>query len=154
MLPTLTSSSQYAMSMAVNRAFNIERISDRACAYNIPGETVDGNDFFEVYDAVSRAAERARAGEGPTLIEAVTYRWKGHSRSDREAYRTREEVKEWRQRDPIPRFAAVVQAAGMLSDKEFEKMQADATSAVEEALAFAESSPEPKVINIMDGLYA
>lgn len=145
---------QYAMSMAVDRAFNIERISDRACAYNIPGETVDGNDFFEVYDAVSRAAARARAGDGPSLIEAVTYRWKGHSRSDREAYRTREEVKEWRQRDPIPRFAAIVQAAGMLTDEEFEKMRANAAKAIEEALAFGEASPEPEVINIMDGLYA
>jgi TPP-dependent pyruvate/acetoin dehydrogenase alpha subunit len=145
---------QYAMSMAVDRAFNIERISDRACAYNIPGETVDGNDFFEVYDAVSRAATRARAGEGPTLIEAVTYRWKGHSRSDREAYRTREEVKEWRQRDPIPRFVAVVQAAEMLSAEEYEKMNANAAKAIDDALAFAEASPEPEFINIMDGLYA
>jgi TPP-dependent pyruvate/acetoin dehydrogenase alpha subunit len=145
---------QYAMSMAVKRAFNIERISDRGCAYNIPGETVDGNDFFEVYDAVSRAAARARAGEGPSLIEAVTYRWKGHSRSDREAYRTRDEVKEWRQRDPIPRFTAVVQAAGMLTDDELETMRARAAKAIEDALAFAEASPEPDVANIMDGLYA
>jgi pyruvate dehydrogenase E1 component alpha subunit len=145
---------QYAMSMALDKAFNIERISDRACAYNIPGETVDGNDFFEVYDAVTRAAARARAGEGPTLIEALTYRWKGHSRSDREAYRTRDEVKEWRERDPIPRFAAIVMSAEMLTDDQFETMRAQAYQAVEDALAFAESSPEPDVIDIMDGLYA
>ncbi len=145
---------QYAMSMALDRAFNVERISDRACAYNIPGETVDGNDFFEVYDAVSRAAAHARAGKGPTLIEAVTYRWKGHSRSDRQAYRTREEVKEWQERDPIPRFTAVLMQAGMLTDEQLETMRSDASQAVEEALAFAESSPEPDVINIMDGLYA
>lgn len=145
---------QYAMSMAMKRAFNTERISDRACAYNIPGETVDGNDFFEVYEAVSRAAKRARAGEGPTLIEAVTYRWKGHSRSDREAYRTRDEVKEWRERDPIPRFSAIVQAAGMLTEDQFETMQTEATEAVEAALVFAESSPEPDVSTIMEGLYA
>jgi len=145
---------QYAMSMAVKRAINTERISDRACAYNIPGETVDGNDFFEVYEAVARAAKRARAGEGPTLIEAVTYRWKGHSRSDREAYRTREEVKEWRERDPIPRFAAIVQAAGMLTEDQLEEMRTEATQAVEAALVFAESSPEPDVSTIMEGLYA
>ncbi len=145
---------QYAMSMAVKRAFNVERISDRACAYNIPGESVDGNDFFAVYEAVSRAAARARAGEGPTLIEAVTYRWKGHSRSDREAYRTRDEVKEWRQRDPIPRFTDVVKAAGMITEEQLDQLRANAATAIEEALAFAESSPEPDVIDIMDGLYA
>lgn len=145
---------QYAMSMAMKRAFNTERISERACAYNIPGETVNGNDFFEVYEAVSRAAARARAGEGPTLIEAVTYRWKGHSRSDREAYRSRDEVKEWRARDPIPLFVAIVQAAGMLTEDELEKLRTGATQAIEDALAFAEASPEPDVANIMDGLYA
>ncbi|TFH33629.1 MAG: thiamine pyrophosphate-dependent dehydrogenase E1 component subunit alpha [Anaerolineales bacterium] len=145
---------QYAMSMAVERAFNIEHISDRACAYNIPGETVDGNDFFEVYQAVSRAATRARAGEGPTLIEAVTYRWKGHSRSDRQSYRTREEIKEWQQRDPIPRFSAILQAAGMLSEEQHAALRENASRAIEEALAFAEASPEPDVANIMDGLYA
>ena len=145
---------QYAMSMAVDRAFNIERISDRACAYNIPGETVNGNDFFEVFDAVSRAAARARAGEGPTLIEAVTYRWKGHARSDRQAYRTRDEVKEWQKRDPIPHFAAVVQAAGMLTEDDLENMNADVKENIENALVFGESSPEPDLDNIMDGLYA
>lgn len=71
------------MSMAIKRAFNIERISQRACAYGIPGVTVDGNDLFAVYAAVDEAVERARSGKGPTLIEAVTYRWRGHSKSDR-----------------------------------------------------------------------
>ncbi len=145
---------QYAMSMALDRAFNIERISDRASAYNIPGETVDGNDFFEVYDAVSRAAARARAGEGPTLIEALTYRWKGHSRSDREAYRTRDEVKEWRDRDPIPRFAEIVKKTGMLTDEEFDLMRTQAYQAVEDALAFAESSPEPADEELFTNIYA
>jgi pyruvate dehydrogenase E1 component alpha subunit len=107
-----------------------------------------------VYDAVSRAAGRARKGAGPSLIEAVTYRWKGHSRSDREAYRTREEVKAWRERDPIPRFADALQAAGMLSDDESEALRAKAAQAIEDALAFAENSPEPDVAEIMDGLYA
>ncbi len=88
------------------------------------------------------------------MIEALTYRWKGHSRSDREAYRTRDEVKEWRERDPIPRFAAVIKSAGILSDEQFDSMRTDAYQAVEDALAFAESSPEPDVNNIMDGLYA
>ena len=145
---------QYGMSMSVNRAFNIEHISDRACAYNIPGETIDGNDTLEVYDAVSRAAERARAGKGPTLIEALTYRWKGHSRSDPQAYRTRDEVKEWQRKDPIPRFAAVLKSAGMLDDKIFETMRVEAQQKLEQALAFAEASSEPDIATIMEGVYA
>src|SRR5690606_40139857 len=74
---------QYAMSMSVERAFNIERISQRACAYGIEGFTFDGNDVLAAYDAVSRAVERARAGEGPELVEAATYRWGGHAQNDR-----------------------------------------------------------------------
>ena len=145
---------QYAMSMAMKKAFNVEHISDRACAYNIPGEFVDGNDVFAVYSAVKRASERARKGDGPTLIEALTYRWKGHSRSDRQAYRTREEVKEWQVKDPIPRFANALIAAGMLDKDELETIQAKAHENIESALAFAEASPEPEISTIMEGLYA
>jgi pyruvate dehydrogenase E1 component alpha subunit len=145
---------QYAMSMAMKKAFNVEKISDRACAYNIPGVYVDGNDVFAVYEAVKEAAERARRGEGPTLIESLTYRWKGHSRSDRQAYRTRDEVKEWQERDPIPRFANALIAAGMLDQQGLEAIQAAAHEHIEEALAFAEASPEPDVSTIMEGLYA
>ena len=101
----LCENNQYAMSMSMERAFNIEHISERACAYNIPGVTVDGNDVLAMYAAVKEARARARAGDGPTLIEALTYRWKGHSKSDRQLYRTRDEVKEWQAKDPIPRFA-------------------------------------------------
>ncbi len=145
---------QYAMSMAMKKAFNVEHISDRACAYDIPGEFVDGNDVFTVYDAVKRAAERARKGEGPTLIEALTYRWKGHSRSDRQAYRTREEVKQWQVKDPIPRFANALIAAGMLDKPQLETIQAKAHEHIEAALAFAEASPEPDISTILEGLYA
>jgi pyruvate dehydrogenase E1 component alpha subunit len=145
---------QYAMSMAMKKAFNVEHISDRACAYDIPGEFVDGNDVFAVYDAVKRAAERARKGEGPTLIEALTYRWKGHSRSDRQAYRTREEVKQWQVKDPIPRFANALIAAGMLDKPQLETIQAKAHEHIEAALAFAEASPEPDISTILEGLYA
>ena len=101
----LCENNQYAMSMSVERAFNIPQISQRAVAYNIPGVTVDGNDVLAVYQAVKKAKEHAQAGQGPTLIECMTYRWRGHSKSDRQAYRTRDEVKEWQAKDPIPRFA-------------------------------------------------
>lgn len=145
---------QYAMSMAVEKAFNVEHISDRACAYNIHGESFDGNDFFEVYDAVSRAADRARKSEGPSLLESRTYRWKGHSRSDSQAYRTRDEVKQWQDNDPIPRYANVLKENKLLDDEQLKELQAEAEKRIEEALAFAESSPEPALDTIMEGLYA
>nr|WP_201778090.1 thiamine pyrophosphate-dependent dehydrogenase E1 component subunit alpha [Thermanaerothrix daxensis] len=146
----LCENNQYAMSMPVTKAFNIERISQRACAYGIPGETVDGNDVLAVYAAVRQAAERARSGQGPTLVEAVTYRWRGHSKSDRQAYRTREEVKVWQQRDPIRRFAALLG----LSEEELAAYTAEAQRKVEAAVAFAQASPEPDVSTILEGVYA
>lgn len=150
----LCENNQYAMSMPVQKAFNIERISQRACAYNIPGETVDGNDVLAVYDAISRAAARARAGEGPTLVEAITYRYRGHSKSDRQLYRTREEVKAWMEKDPIPRFARRLIDAGMLTEEGFETLRQRAYQTIEAAVQFAENSPEPDVATILDGVYA
>lgn len=141
---------QYAMSMAFKRAFNIEHVSDRASAYGIIGVSVDGNDLLAVYDAAVEAVARARRGEGPTLIESLTYRWKGHSKSDKQAYRTREEVKEWQEKEPIRRFASFL---GM-SDEERDAMQAQARQRIEDSVTFSENSPEPDVANIMEGVYA
>jgi len=149
----LCENNQYAMSMSVPRAFNIEHISQRACAYGIPGVTVDGNDYLAVYDAISTAAQRAREGNGPTLVEAITYRWRGHSRSDRQLYRTRDEVKEWQARDPIVRFADQLRQVGFLSDDQLESLRQNANKCIDDALAFAEASPEPDVASIMEGVY-
>ncbi len=146
----LCENNQYAMSMPVTKALNIDRISDRAAAYGIPGVTVDGNDLFAVYGAVRAAADRAHSGHGPTLIEALTYRWRGHSKSDRQAYRTREEVKEWQRRDPIPHFAA---ALG-LSEADLDEARRQAAAQIDDAVAFAEASPEPDVNTILEGVYA
>lgn len=146
----LCENNQYAMSMSVKRAINIECISDRAAAYGIVGETVDGNDVLAVYEAVHRAKRRAQAGEGPTLIECMTYRWKGHSKSDRQAYRTREEVKAWQERDPIARFAVVLD----LTDREIVNLEQEANRVIETAVSFANESPEPTIDSIMEGVYA
>jgi acetoin:2,6-dichlorophenolindophenol oxidoreductase subunit alpha len=145
---------QYAMSMPVPKAFNIDRISQRANAYGIPGVTVDGNDFLAVYEVVSTAAERARAGQGPTLVESLTYRWRGHSRSDRQLYRTRDEVKEWQARDPINRFAGRLRQAGLITGEIQESIKAGTYQEIEAALAFAEASPDPDPATIMEGVYA
>lgn len=150
----LCENNQYGMSMPVERAVNVARISQRACAYGIAGVTVDGNDALAVYDAVSQAAGRARAGQGATLVEALTYRWEGHSKSDRQAYRTRDEVRAWQQRDPIPRFTQTLVAAGLLDEAEAGALRKRACAAVEAAVAFAEASPEPDVATLMEGVYA
>ena len=146
----LCENNQYAMSMAMTRAFNVDRISDRAAAYGIPGLTVDGNDVWAVHNAVAAAAARARAGDGPSLIESLTYRWRGHSKSDRQAYRSREEVKAWQQRDPIPRFAGRLG----ISDEALEALREQAKTRIDEAVAFADASPDPDLATILEGVYA
>ncbi len=146
----LCENNQYAMSLAFSREFRIEQISDRARAYGIKGLTIDGMDVIAVHKAVREAAERARKGNGPTLIEAITYRYKGHSKSDRQLYRTREEVKQWMKKDPIKRFAKLLD----VDDKTMKEMEKKAKEKIQEAVAFAEESPEPEISSIMEGIYA
>ncbi len=146
----LCENNQYAMSMAFERAFRIEQISERAAAYGMKGLTIDGNDVIAVRKAVLEAAERARKGNGPTLIEAITYRYKGHSKSDRQLYRTREEVKKWMAKDPIKRFAKLLK----VSDKEMKELEDKVKEDIRKAVEFAENSPEPDVSTILEGIYA
>jgi pyruvate dehydrogenase E1 component alpha subunit len=145
---------QYGMSMSTKRALNIERISQRADSYGMPGVTVDGNDVVEVYEAATEAVARARAGEGPTLLECVTYRWKGHSKSDQELYRTKQEIQAWKERDPIPRFRDLLLAGGVISPEEATFIEETARRIIAEALEFAQASPEPSVDTILEGVYA
>lgn len=150
----LCENNQYAMSMPVSKAFPITPLSKRACAYDIPGETVDGNDVFAVHETVKRVAERARSGQGPSFIECVTYRWKGHSKSDQQKYRTREELEQWKAKDPIERFASYLIETKQLTAGEVEQIRRRASDTIEEALRFAEASPEPDASTILEGVYA
>jgi len=150
----LCENNQYAMSMPVQRAMAVHRVADRAAAYGIPGETVDGMDVVAVYRSVQAAVERARRGEGPTLIEAITYRYKGHSKSDRQVYRTRDEVQAWMARDPIARLREALIARGWLSEAEAATLEERAREAVAEALRAAEGDPEPEVAQLTEGVYA
>jgi len=145
---------QYAMSFSVKKAFAIERISDRAAGYGMPGVTIDGNDVLAVYEAVSQAVKRARAGKGPSLIENVTYRWRGHSKSDANRYRTREEIEAWKQKCPIQRFRARLIEEGVLTEVEADRIEQEAYAAIDAAVAFAEASPEPALETIEEGVYA
>jgi pyruvate dehydrogenase E1 component alpha subunit len=147
---------QYAMSTPTDYAFNIAQISERARAYGIPGFTIDGNDFFEVYLTVKAAVERARRGDGPTLIDAVTYRIKGHSRSDRQAYRTRDEVRLWQQpdHDPIPRLTSILESAQVVTEQDASAIRDEAIARVDAAIKFVEASPDPDPAMIADNVYA
>lgn len=150
----LCENNQYGMSMSVQRSTGSDGVAPRAIAYGIPGEQVDGNDVLAIYDAVSMAASRARAGEGPSLIEAVTYRYKGHSKSDQNRYRTRDEIREWQRRDPIQRFATLLTERGTLAQEEIKSMEAIAHQAIEDAYQFALGSPDPDPETLLEGVYA
>jgi TPP-dependent pyruvate/acetoin dehydrogenase alpha subunit len=145
---------QYGMSMAVQRAMNIAHISTRAVSYGIPGESVDGNDVLAVYQAVRAAVERARRGDGPSLVDNVTYRWRGHSKSDRNLYRTQAEIDNWRARCPIQRFKEVLLTSGMMSEDEVEAIDLAAQAAVDRAAEDAAAMPEPNPENMEDEVYA
>jgi len=150
----LCDNNQYGMSAAIKKVTNVERLSVRAISYGIPGETVDGNDVLAVYQAAQAAIERARLGEGPSLVENVTYRWRGHSKSDRNLYRTPEEIETWQRLDPIVRFKQVLQQTEVMNAVALDTIdrQAKATidRAAEEALAFPEPTPE----NMEDEVFA
>jgi len=145
---------QYAMSFSVKKAFAIERISDRAAAYGMPGTTVDGNDLYAVYQAVRQAVRQARSGGGPTLIENLTYRWRGHSKSDANRYRSKEEIEAWKRKCPIQRFRAVLIDEGVLTQVEADQIEREARGAIEASVEFAEASPEPPLETIEEGVYA
>ena len=145
---------QYGMSMSTNRAFKIERIAQRADGYGMVGVTVDGNDVLEVHEAAAKAVDRARSGEGPTLLECVTYRWKGHSKSDQERYRTKDEIEAWKRRDPIKLFRERLVTEGLITDKEAAGVEEQASRTIAEAVEFAMSSAEPDLDTILEGVYA
>lgn len=144
----------YGMSTPVSKHMNIENISDRSAGYDIPGLTIDGNDPFEVYNMTSKALRYARAGRGPVLIEAKTYRYSGHSRSDAQVYRTKEEVAKWREKDPILRLKNYLKDNRVFTDRQIQTMEDEAKKSIENALEFAMESPEPEITTVLDDVYA
>jgi 2-oxoisovalerate dehydrogenase E1 component len=144
----------YGMSVPWKKVSKLPNAADRACAYGIPGVVVDGMDALAVRGAVSKAVERARKGEGPTLIEAKTYRYYGHSHSDPRAYRTREEEKEWKQRDPITVMKDNLEAIKWLDEPGFEKMEATVEEKLAKAMEFANASPSPDPAEVDTDVFA
>jgi TPP-dependent pyruvate/acetoin dehydrogenase alpha subunit len=143
----------YAASTAFKTAFKIANVADRAPAYGLPGIIVDGNDVLAVYEAAGEAIERARRGEGPTLLECKTYRLCGHSRSDPLTYRPKEEEAEWRAKEPIGRLAAHLKAQGLASDEQIEHIEQEVAAVIDEAVAYAEASPDPLPSDVLQHVF-
>jgi len=145
---------QYAMSTATRIAFNIKDLSLRAASYGMPGVKVDGNDALRVYEEVSKAVSRARDGKGPSFVVCQTYRWKGHSRSDAERYRTREEIAKWKKKCPLKRFGGYLLDRGVLNKEEIEQIEEEVTSSIEQAVDFAQNSSFPSWETLEEDVYA
>lgn len=144
----------YAMGTHQLRVMKIENIANRAAAYGIPGVVVDGNDVLAVYEAASNAVERARRGEGPTLIECKTYRHRGHSRVDPAKYRPREEVEAWLAKDPIKRLRERLLQSNALTEVEIQLMDKEISTEIEEAVKYAMESPYPEPEEALEDVYA
>jgi pyruvate dehydrogenase E1 component alpha subunit len=145
---------KYGMSMDIALAMAVPNVADRASAYAMPGVAIDGNDLAAVAAAATVAIARARAGGGPSLIECKTYRLRGHSKSDRNLYRTKDEIDAWRERDPIRRLERELVAHGRFTAGEIAAIEKAAQQQIEEALAFAKTSPDPDPAELTRDVYA
>jgi pyruvate dehydrogenase E1 component alpha subunit len=132
----------------------IERVTERAAAYRMPGVTIYGNDPLPVYAAISEAASRARRGDGPTLIESLTYRRGGHKRDDPATYRPQEEVQAWLEEDPIPVFRARLTGDPRFDEARVAAIEKAVTDELQEATTFAQNSPEPALAAALEDVYA
>jgi pyruvate dehydrogenase E1 component alpha subunit len=144
----------YAMGTRQSTVMLVENIADRAVAYGIPGVAVDGNNVLTVYDAAQKAVERARKGEGPTLIECKTYRHKGHSRIDPAKYRPKEEVEGWLRNDPIKQLKEKLLQTSVLLEAEIQQIEKEVSAEIEEAVKFAIDSPHPVAEEALEDVYA
>jgi pyruvate dehydrogenase E1 component alpha subunit/2-oxoisovalerate dehydrogenase E1 component alpha subunit len=144
----------YAYSTPVDRQTAAKAFVDKAPGYGIAGEQVDGNDVFAVYEAARRAVERARAGEGVTLLEVLTYRRKGHAEHDNQSYQPREEIEWWAtHNDPLDRYVAAVRAHGWLSEEDLGAVDAQVDAELDAAVAAAEASPDADPATVTEDVY-
>jgi pyruvate dehydrogenase E1 component alpha subunit len=143
----------YAMGTSVERTSNVLDIYKFADAYDMPGDSIDGMSPEEVHNAIERAARRARDGEGPTLIEMKTYRYRGHSMSDPAKYRSKEEVEEYKEKDPIDHVLNVIRENNYATEAEIEAINEKVKAVVEESVEFAENSPWPDESEVYKDIY-
>src|SRR5437763_3240562 len=145
---------KYGMGTSLERAMSLQNVSEKACAYELASEFVDGMDVLAMRQVTQRAVKRAREQSAPTLIEALTYRYMGHSMSDPGKYRTRAEIEKYQERDPIKVFTKTLNDNGILTDKGIEEFEAAMKEEVEHAARFAEESPEPDPKELYTDVYA
>jgi pyruvate dehydrogenase E1 component alpha subunit len=144
---------KYGMGTSVDRASAVSEIRQKAEGYGIPNERVDGMDLMKVRQAAEKAIEKVRTGDGPYFLEAVTYRFRGHSMGDPERYRQAEEVKHWQEEDPIGIYRKYLLSEEIATEEELDEIEANAEEEVQEAVQFAESSPEPAPEELFDHIY-
>src|SRR6266550_3807901 len=145
---------QYGMGTSLQRAMSFQDIAEKACAYEIVSEFVDGMDVLAVREATERAVQRARKDYLPTLLEVRTYRFMGHSMSDPGNYRTRAEIEKYQERDPIKLFSASLKEEGIISESELKQIDTEVRAEVERAVRFAEESPQPAPEELFTNVYA
>jgi pyruvate dehydrogenase E1 component alpha subunit len=145
---------KYGMGTSLARAMSLQNVAEKACGYEMISEFVDGMDVLAMRRATQRAIKRARENYLPTLIEARTYRYMGHSMSDPGNYRTRAEIEKYQERDPIKTFAATLKDHGILNDKDIADIEAQVKTEVERAARFADESPEPDPSELYTNVYA
>jgi acetoin:2,6-dichlorophenolindophenol oxidoreductase subunit alpha len=143
----------FGISVPVSQSTSVKDISIRGTAYDIPGYTVDGNDVLAIDEVVGKAITRAKAGEGPTLIECKTYRWHGHWIGDPQVYRSRDEVEAWKKRDPIKRFRQYMLENKLASADMVDDIEAAAALNVAQAAQFAIESPQPNPATVLDDVF-
>ena len=144
---------QYALSMPNELVSAVTDLSSRGCGYNIPGETVDGNNVAAVYRAAKRAVDRARDGKGPFLLECITYRLRGHARFEPANYRQKDEVEEWKKYDPILRFKDAALEVGRLSGEELKKIEDQVEKEIEQAVEFAKAGEDVGAEDYLQFIY-
>ena len=144
---------QFGMGTALHRHSAVTDLSMKAQGFGVPGTRCDGMDVLDVHDVVTGALKCAREERKPQLVEAVTYRFRGHSMADPEEYRTKDEVEEWRERDPIQAFAKRLQDEDVIAKEQFEELDQKAIETVDEAVRFADESPFPDLDALYDDVY-
>ena len=153
-LVLIIENNQYAYSTPVAKQYAAQKLSDRALGYGIPGVTIDGTNVMLVYETCRKALDRARRGEGPTLIETITMRMHGHSASDDASYVPKEMLEEWRKKDPLDRFERILTADRVMNEKVKTDMEEKIRREIDEAIAFAIESPHPDGSEASEGVYA
>jgi pyruvate dehydrogenase E1 component alpha subunit len=144
---------QFGMGTSLSRHSAVTDLRRKGESLGVPGVRCDGMDILDTHAVVSEALARVREQRRPLLVEAVTYRFRGHSMADPEDYRTKEEVARWRERDPIPAFGALLEREGILTPEQRERIDREATQRVDQAVEFAERSPFPEPSTLYEDAY-